>query len=227
MAGAGAFQECLFTGPVHGAWHERIIKERNVAGLRDDLASAAVHLTWTAGKLTSPSQHASEQAEASWMWFPSGMKLALPPSRKNRRAKSMPNIKEELPEGAASRTALMPKTAEISKDSRPTVRLPTGLESSKPAAARRRPVTSEKMALGDGSSECSDRHRDAAFFRQDLDGHQALRWRPASSLSKRKPPRAQGPKREPGRQAVDIFEPPATTLLLRPRTEPGPIKLNL
>lgn len=130
--------ECMMTGPVHGAWHERIIKERNRAGMRDDLASAAVHLTWTGGSVSTAKDHKRAMASAGWTWFPSGMKLPLPAYRRSSRSASCPALKEaELPEKSAERCGSIPIPGMVAGElpkpptaPAPSMRLPTmeGLE---------------------------------------------------------------------------------------------------
>eukprot|EP00930_Biecheleria_cincta_P100930 TRINITY_DN9254_c0_g1_i1.p1 TRINITY_DN9254_c0_g1~~TRINITY_DN9254_c0_g1_i1.p1 ORF type:complete len:283 (+),score=43.34 TRINITY_DN9254_c0_g1_i1:79-927(+) len=218
--------ECMMTGPVHGAWHERIIKERNRAGMRDDLASAAVHLTWTAGFVSSAEDHERAMASAGWTWFPSGMKLPLPAYRRSRTA-SCPSLKEaELPQRSAERCSSYgsvpvpcvgsgdlpkPPTAPA-----PSMRLPSmeGLEtacevrhsSGKASGAgfcfqgqdatnlRRRPLSlghlkSGWKAGGDvgstSTSASSGSRRDPSLFKEGEFGTM-LRWRPSSSLLRRK-----------------------------------------
>ncbi|CAE8709396.1 unnamed protein product [Polarella glacialis] len=74
----------------NGNWHERIIKECRAANERDDLASAAVHLTWRGNAEHSTPKEESD-APLQWTWMPSGMKLALSPTRRLR-----PGEKEQL-----------------------------------------------------------------------------------------------------------------------------------
>eukprot|EP00931_Biecheleriopsis_adriatica_P087952 TRINITY_DN62353_c0_g1_i1.p1 TRINITY_DN62353_c0_g1~~TRINITY_DN62353_c0_g1_i1.p1 ORF type:complete len:291 (-),score=58.68 TRINITY_DN62353_c0_g1_i1:10-804(-) len=197
----------MMTGPVHLAYHQRIIKEREVAGVRDDLASAAVHLTWKGPDEASPASQGGAK-EVSWTWFPSGMKLALPSNRALQKTATCPTLKEGFSPEALKRSATLPAAFEIAEGPAISWRLPSmdSREASsclsraasavnldtKSTVPRKRPTHEElKSDLGRAASNLGascgrpQASKDLSFFKQAEEGL-SLRWRPSSSLNRRK-----------------------------------------
>lgn len=191
--------------------------------MRDDLASAAVHLTWTGGSVSTAKDHKRAMASAGWTWFPSGMKLPLPAYRRSNRSASCPALKAELAEKSAERCGSIPIPGAVAREfpkpptaPAPSMRLPSmeGLETAcevrrasgltsgggfcfqgqDSTSCRRRPVTLGELKAdlksggeyGSASTSASSGSvRHPGLFKESEFG-MTLRWRPSSSLLRRK-----------------------------------------